>query len=523
MSRNRMRCLALFALFPLWCGGSGVSSGVPATPQVLTSHWDNTRGNWNPVETVLTPANVTGGHFGHLSNLSISGFVFAQPIFAPGVVTSAGQKDLVIVVTMSNIVYAFDANNFGSAVWSTTVALTRDTYPNTGQLYNQPLGCVATPVVDIAAGKVYALCSTNVPTYVLYVLRLSDGVQLSSVTVTGQVPGTGDPNGGDPLSGGNLVFFPTQMMGRPSLTFANGNVYASFGSVGETRPWHGWVMGYDKTTLSQIGVWCATPNNYGGALWFSGGGPAVDQSGNLYVTTGNGHYDGAASSDFGDSVVKLSPTLAVLDWFTPSNQANLESVDADVSSARIMILPNGKLLLAFKDFNLYMIDPNCMGHLQGSSGCSLQTWVTNSSFGVGASTGTYGGVFGLNTAFLPITNGQIFAFPFANGSFGTTPVTSSSPSFSFPGASQMTLSSNGLIGGVLWIAGTTAGSSFSTPRAGVLYAFNPATLVEYWDSTQNAGDTLGTMAKFSSPLIANGRVFVATNSGYVAVYGMGAH
>jgi hypothetical protein len=513
------------ALILCWCGRDGtrlhggtISSGVPATPSVLTSHWDNSRGNWNPQERILTPANVTSGHFGRVGTLPAAGGLFNQAVFAPGILTAGGQKDLIIAATMANEVYAFDANNLG-VVWQTAFGGTRSSYPAPGDFYNLNLGCVATPAIDITAGKVYALCPDSTsPSWIIHILNLGTGAAISTITVSGQVVGTGDNNFTDNTSGSNLLFYPFFSLGRCSLTLANGNVYVSFGSSGDHRPWHGWIMGYSTTTLLQTGVWCSTPNNYGGALWFAGGGPAVDQAGNVYVVTGNGTYDGI--TNFADSVVKLRGSdLAILDWFTPSNQATLESNDEDLASARAMILPNGKLLVAAKDFNVYVIDSSCMGHLQGSSGCSLQNFKTTSNpadFG----TGSWGGAFGMNTAFLPISHGPVYAYAYNGATLINTPLISSA-NFGFPGA-HLSLASNGISSPILWMS-TCVGDSSASGQAGTLRAYNPATMTEYWNSDSVSGDTLGTMAKFSSPLIANGRVFIATNNAGIAVYGMGAH
>ncbi len=109
-----------------------------------------------------------------------------------------------------------------------------------------------------------------------------------------------------------------------------------------------------------------------------GGAPAVDGSGNLYVTTGNGDYNG--TTNFANSIVKLSPSLAVLDWWTPSNWAALESNDLDIASVRPMFVPNSQQVVAGgKEYKLYSVNTTCMGHLQGGgSGCpAAQVFAVN--------------------------------------------------------------------------------------------------------------------------------------------------
>jgi hypothetical protein len=498
---------------------------VPQAPiSMLTGHWDTNRRSWNNLEFVLTPANVTGGHFGLLTTLPIIGDAWTQPLFVPGVVTSSGQQDLIIVATAENRVYAYDANRFTS-VWTNVIGNSIASYPGSSGsegYYQGHLGCIATPAVDVVAQKLYLLCGdATSPSWQIRILSLTTGTLLNTIVVSGTVVGGGNPGGGDDLSGSNVVLNSFLANGRSSITLANGNVYVAFAGMPEDNGvYHGWVVGYSTTSLSQIGIWCSTPNGYGGGVWMAGGGPAVDASGNLYVATGNGTYDG--TTNYGESVVKLSPTLAVVDWFTPANYAALNGSDADLSSGRVMLLPGGQLEIAGKDFSVYNVSTSCMGHLQGSSGCPLQNFTTTGNNIYGGSSGSYGGAFGLNTLYLPITGGPIYAFTYSGTTFNTTP-TISGTNFSFPGASAMTISSMGAFNGILWFVATTAGGAFGSIRSGVLYAYNPVTLSEYWNSTNVVGDALGSMAKYVSPLVADGKIFVTTNSGYVAVYGMGAH
>jgi len=98
-------------------------------------------------------------------------------------------------------------------------------------------------------------------------------------------------------------------------------VYIAFGSHGDFNTWQGWLIAYNATTLVQQWVWYSTDPTTGnneGAIWGSGNGPASDASGNIYVETGNGVFDGA--NNFSDSVVKLSPAGVRLDYFTPFDQ-----------------------------------------------------------------------------------------------------------------------------------------------------------------------------------------------------------
>ena len=89
---------------------------------------------------------------------------------------------------------------------------------------------------------------------------------------------------GDTTSGANLLFFPNFEFNRAfRLALANGNVYVSFASITDFRPYHGWLISYSTSSLTQTGIWCSSPNSWGNGIWMANGAPAVDGSGNVYI------------------------------------------------------------------------------------------------------------------------------------------------------------------------------------------------------------------------------------------------
>jgi len=487
---------------------SGVTSGVPPHPTISTASVDNNRTGWNHQEYKLNPSNVP--NLTKLGVLTVDGYVYAQPLYIPSVNTSGVQHDLVVIATMNNSVYAFDANSLSSTpVWNVNLGTARTSYAmSPADLYSQPVGILGTPVADVSNGHVFVVSATTAPSYTLYELNLETGATVNSVTITGSVTGTGDPEGSDCVSGGVLSFCPEYETQRAALTLANGNVYIPFGAFGDNHPWHGWLFAYSATTLSQVALFCTSPNGYGAAIWNSGGGLAVDGSGNLYGFTGNGTWDG--TSDYGVSMLKFSSTLSLLDWFTPSNYASLNNSDLDVSSGRPMLMPGEPVLFGSgKDSRLIMVSTSNMGHLQGSGTAPLQIFTFGTEL-------LYGGAFSGSMAYFQNSSNSaepLLAFTWNGASFDQTPVTGSS--YGFPGA-QYSGSSGDFQNGVLWMTNAPGGNHEpSSPPNGTLYALNPLTLqVLYSDSS------LGLLSKFAAPLVANGRVFVATQSGYVAVYGL---
>jgi outer membrane protein assembly factor BamB len=76
-------------------------------------------------------------------------------------------------------------------------------------------------------------------------------------------------------------------------------------------------------------------------IWARAGAVVDPTSGTVYVATGNGPYTAnTGGDDWGDSVIALSPDLThVIDSYTPTNQAMLNSDDLDLGSASPAMLP----------------------------------------------------------------------------------------------------------------------------------------------------------------------------------------
>jgi hypothetical protein len=501
---------------------SGLGTGPVLPTTVASSHIDPSRSSWNNNERYLTPANVSSG-FGKLGSWATDGIIFTQPLIVPSVAISGVNYDLLIVATLNNTVFAFNANAPGtSAIWHVNFGTGRGGWANNStvsmSLYGSAFGIIGTPAVDSKGGYVYVVTSNMTPNYLLNKLNLTDGTPaISAATITGSVVGTGSP--GDPTSGPNLLFSASMTLQRCGLALSpdTSKLYVTFsgGSAGFIPPpWHGWVFSYATSDLSQVAAFNTTPNSWGGSIWMSGGAPAIDSFGNVYVLSGaEGTWDG--STGFSDTMLKLSPSLVLLDWFTPANHATLDANDFDFGAGRVMLFPNTSLAFgAGKDFNVYGVNTSCMGHLQSSSGCSLQAFTTLSGGTVTKFSGSYGGAIANGLLFLPTTAGSIYEFSCPAGNCNPTPIYTQTNSYGFPGPAQMIVSSNAGTNLIVWVV-TPATSSFSSTAQGTLRALD-STLMELW----NSGSSLGTMAKFVSPTVANGRVYIPTNDSTVQVYGL---
>ncbi len=513
----------LIRLAALACGVGAIAC---AQVNVLTANYDNLRTDANLQESVLTPANVKwtpSGDFGKLATFAVDGQIFTQPLYVSGVKIGGNAHNVVYVATMHDSVYAIDADNpqsstplwqvnFGPAVPAGLFNFT-DILPE--------IGILGTPVIDASAQVIYVVSDTlavsppGETVFQLHALSLADGHEMLNgpVTIAATVPGTGSGS-----SNGSLSFDPSQQLQRPGLALVNGTVYVAFGSHDDAGAYHGWLLSYDASNLKQIAVFNASPDGEGDAIWQAGRAPAFDGNGNLFVITGNGDYDGI--SNFGESALRLStPDLKLQDWYTPQEWNSWNGVDADLGSSGALLVPNSDLLVtAGKAGMLYLLKTGSpLGHLGPDSSSTVQgVQITQSSVFTMA-------LWAKQSS--PIVyefeaGGALRAFQIANGTFNATELSEFNPPDSSVYAG-LAVSSNGVTEGtgIVWL---TTGNYGIAGVPGTLHALDASNLSnELWNSDMSgARDTLGRLAKFAAPTVANGRVYIPTFSNTLVTYGL---
>jgi Chitobiase/beta-hexosaminidase C-terminal domain len=531
--------LAVVSVLSLWA-----SSGQ-AQVNVTTYHNDNARTGQNTQEAYLTPANVNSGQFGKLFTVAVDGAVFAQPLYLTNVNIGGATHNVVYIATQHDSVYAIDADT-GSLYWQKSLipaggsTVSSNTDLNFCGDIAAEVGITSTPVIDATTGTLYVVAKVKLNGAILQYLHALDVSSAAEkfggpVSIQASVPGTATDG-----NGSMVAFDPRQENQRAGLLLENGHVVISWAAHCDKTPYHGWVMSYGSTTLTQEGVYNTSPNGSANGIWMSGAGPAADSSGNIYFATGNGTW---SATDNGDSIVKLGPpsgsTLPLLDYFTPYDQGSLSAADLDVSAGGVVLLPtlsNGKKLLAMlsKAGTIYLIDTSGMGKY-----CVTQTPAcTGSDTNIvqeipKAFTGYWGAPAYWN-GYLYWSGGNdtsgaaepLKAYSFnANGSglISTSPSSVAAHSFNFSGPVP-SVSSNGTSNGIVW--GMDNGSFASTCSGGtncqVLYAYdatNLATMLYNSSQAANNRDVPGTAVKFTTPTIANGKVYVA-GKGSVSAFGL---
>lgn len=508
---NKFLFLIFLVLCLGWCG-----RGIRLHAQSVTIvHNDSNQSGANTSEIRLTPSNVHTGSFGKLCSASISGNSFSQPLYIKGLsISGHGVHDTAIVTTMANNVYAIDRQTC-AILWTTNLGLTWTTYPTccAGSMtfYGLPMGILGTGVID-SNNKLYVVNATPTPSYVLNRINLSSGSVEASVSISGSVPGTGQP-GGDPCaSSGTLTFCASANMQTSSLALSPDGSKVYFGASGwenGSQGEHGWLFAYNTASLTQAGIFCTTPNGYLASPWMARGAPSIDALGNVYVVTGNGDTNASVSS-YAEYVLRLSPTLSLTGTFLNPNYANDNSVDADFGSNRFILIGGDLGVAAGKDFSVYSLS---LSNLAQS-----QTFKTNVSGTPASFSGSYGGMFMNGILYLPTTTGPLYAFSVSGGTFNTTPIFTTSQNLGSHNG-QLSGSANGASNGILWQV-TSATSAFTSNPAGTLRALNAATGTELWNSDRTGTDTLGLISKFAAPTIADGTVMVTTNSGTLVTFGL---
>jgi hypothetical protein len=543
-----------FRLFSVWllalsstiaatgCGG-GTSATSPTDPppppppsvvNVSTWHSDNGRTGLNAKETELTPQNVTAQSFGKLFSYLVDGYVYAQPLLISNLAINGGTHNTVFVATENDSVYAFDADSktTGSPLWQVSLLQTGET-PITNASIQPFLGVTSTPAIDTSSNTMYVVSTealNGAGSFRLHALDITTGAEKfgGPVTIQASVPATNS----DSVDG--VESLTTSCLQRAALLLANGSVFIGFGACHS-----GWLLSYDAQTLSQTGVFNASPNlngegTFGGAggIWMGGGGPAADDGGDVYISTGNGPYDG--STAFGESVLKFDSQLHRLNYFTPHDWEFMDCKDTDLAAGGVLLIPgSSQILAAGKSGKLYLLSTAELGGMQaGDAGATQTLWFESDLIPPYSTTCTdnHGATWTTD-----INSYEIFGTAaFFNGTvyLGVTPTSLSAPgplrAFTYNGnltpgtvaANDILMSSygttpfisaNGTSNGIAWMIdhGQPIQSAGTQTRA-ILRAYDAGSLSELYDSTDNSGDAPGYGIKFTSPIVANGKVYITT-------------
>lgn len=146
------------------------------------------------------------------------------------------------------------------------------------------IGITPTPATDMKSGTVYVLARVREGGGVFSLGNYRHRLHALAIT-------TGAEKYGGPAEIKAAGFDGLRELPRAGLLLANGQVFLTWGSSCDVKPYHGWVMASDQRTLAQTGVLNTSPGAGESGIWQSDMGPAADERGNVYVATGNGKFD----------------------------------------------------------------------------------------------------------------------------------------------------------------------------------------------------------------------------------------
>jgi hypothetical protein len=514
-------CFTLFAVL------------ASSATDVVTYHNNIARTGQNPQEIILTTGNVKASSFGKLFTFPVDGIIDAQPLYLSAVsIPGKGTHNVTYAVTENDSVYAFDADS-GTPLWQVSV-LGSGEAPSDDQGCSQispQIGITSTPVIDRSSGPhgtIYVVAmSKNSSQYFqrIHALDITTGQEEfgGPVAVQAKYPGTGD-NSHD----GHVIFDPGQYAERQGLLLLNGVIYTGWTSHCDDRPYTGWLIGYNESTLAQTGVLDVTPNGNEGSIWQNGTGIASDGQ-SLFFLDANGTFDTTLNKkgfpnkgDYGNAFLKVSiknKKLHVVDYFNMYNTVQESDSDEDLGSGGALVLPAMKdssgtirhlAIGAGKDQNIYVVDRTNMGKFNPNNDKAIYQEIDGVLGGGAYATAAY---FDGNVYFGPVGN-RLLQFQFAKARLSTSPRSRSVASFTYPGTTP-SVSANGLTNGIVWTI------EHSDPDD-VLHAYNARNLAnELYNSNQarNNRDQFGTASHFGTPTIVNGKVYVGTVNS-VAVFGL---
>jgi hypothetical protein len=509
---------------------SATLSVAPAAAgiDVTTYKYDLSRSGLNSSESALTVANVAAATFGLLRSLSVDGRVDAQPLYLSQLSVAGSAHNVVFAATEHDSVYAFDADS-GALIWQRSLLAAGESTSSDqgcGQITPE-IGITSTPVIDRSAGAhgaiyVVAMSRDAASNYHqrLHALDLATGAELlgGATEIVAAYPG----------SGGSKSFNPGQHAERAALLLSNGTIYTSWTSHCDGQPYSGWIIAFAENSLAISGVLNVAANsNAGPAIWMSGGGPAADSAGNVFLLTANGAFETTldangfpSGKDYGNSFLKISSAgagLSVLDYFAMSNETAESGADQDLGSGGAMLLPDltdaantvrHLVIGAGKDGNIYVVDRDSMGKFNPNSNNIFQMLNGVLPGGIWSTPAYFNG-----TVYYGDVSGTLKAFAISSARLQATPQSQSATQFTFPGTAP-SVSANGTANGIVWAHENT--------NPAVLHAYDATNLAhEIYNSNQAAAnrDHFGAGNKYITPTVADGKVFVGTTNS-VAVFGL---
>lgn len=497
-------------------------TGAPI--DVLRYHNDNYPTGWNQTETDLTPTTVHSASFGLLQTLTVDGNVHAQPL----IVSNFKMKDhqfhnVLIIVTGHDTVYAFDAQNY-ALLWQRSLGTPQPTNDVGCGDITPEYGIASTPVIvrtDADTATIYLISATepapNSFHTKIHAINVLNGRDIMKAREINPHAGLGH--------GESLHFDPQNQWSRASLAYANGSIYVGIGSHCDNNAGNisGWLLRYDASTLALQNAFNTIEHPAGyelSSIWMSGYSPAISPDGSkIYAVTGNGDFDlNTRRTNYGESVIGLSSDLnkTTVDYFTPHDYTGLNNGDTDFGSGGAMLIPtvSGQtappMLVAMGKASIaYLLNADSLGGLEQTEGDGglQQVGISSCWCGPAYYVGPSGGV-----VFYQGFGDVLKSYAVATGATPSLTLAHQGTTSAGFGGSFPVVSSNGTTAhtGVVWVLRRNTTMQLEAYDAETLGAPIFAANAGHWSNSRG---------NFSSPLIADGRVYAPAFKS-VSVFGL---
>jgi hypothetical protein len=537
---------AMFSVIVASSSGTATSNAAklivtPVTPangvDVVTYKYDTSRTGQNVNESILTTANVNPSTFGLVHFIATDGKIDAQPLYLSQLTIGGTARNVLFIATEHGSVYAIDVATYAT-LWQVSLlpAGQSASDDHACSQITPEIGITSTPVIDRKAGAhgvMYVVAMSKDPSgnyhQILHALDVTTG---ADVTTPREITATFTD-----IHGGVTTFVPGQYEERAALLLSNGTIYTEWASHCDAPLYGGWIITYDQATLAQTGVLNVGPSSavgntdtsgtVGPGIWMSGGGPAVDAAGRVYLITGNGPFDTTLNAqgrpvngNYSQSMLKLQldgNALSIVDYFALFDAVSQAARDLDLGSGGGLLLPEMRdsnnqpvnlYLGGGKDGTAYIVDQTRLG---GFNPAKNDIYQQVSGINPLRSTPAYFN----GHVYFGGRDGGLKSFTFTQARMSATPDSTTATVFAYPGTSPV-VSANGTSNGIVWAAERKVSSGE------ILHAYDAMNVgIELYNSTQAAGgrDAFGPANRFVTPMITAGKVFVASATG-VGVFGL---
>jgi hypothetical protein len=445
----------------------------------------------------------------------ITGKVYAQPLYLTG---SSSKPDEVIVATEANQVYAFNAAN-GVQVWSRTIGTPVNTGLPCGSIASGggTLGVTGTPVIDAGTRSIYldAMTADTTATakHFVHALNADTGAEQIGWPTSGV-----DVNA--TASSGGAAFNSLVQNQRAALTLVGGKVFIPYGGHdGDCQGYHGWVVGISIWGTPKVIAWATRA--IAGGIWGASGIASDGES--IYVATGNSKSSGSAGANtssgdnggsWGDSetVYKFPTSLvppamtSTTNYFVPSNWVNLDDADADVGGTAPVLVnvpgatPSSLIVALGKDGNAYLLDRANLGGMDATPLGKVKVSndaIINALVAYTTAKGTYVVFKGAGSGCPAGQTGGLTAIKISAARPPTMSIVwCGGPATSYSPAVSMTDTSGS--DAIVWAVGSD----------NKLYGIDGDT----GTGVSVTATVLSTVQSIQTPIIAKGRIFVASNT-----------